>query len=116
MEQQVKRTKKNFFAEVFRKEWGKVIVSILLVCLSIWLLREDSRAFLSWWLVILVMGSAFMPVTGMLFSGFRDQGWLFSKVIAIAICGYGIWYHHDGAYGCLLHWGFWNLLLRLVLL
>lgn len=91
MEQQVKRTKKNFFAEVFRKEWGKVIVSILLVCLSIWLLREDSRAFLSWWLVILVMGSAFMPVTGMLFSGFRDQGWLFSKVIAIAICGYGIW-------------------------
>lgn len=87
----IKSIQKNFFMKIFQEYRGKAFVSILLVCLSVWLLRGDSRAFLSWWLVILVLGASFMPVTGVLFSGFRDKGWMFSKVIAIAICGYATW-------------------------
>ena len=32
-----------------------------------------------------------MPLTGTLFSGYQDRGWLFSKVLAIGISGYLTW-------------------------
>lgn len=91
MEQQVKDIQRNFQAGILLKHKAKIVVSILLFCMAVWLLRGDSRAFLSWWLVILVMGGTFMPITGMLFSGFRDKGWMFSKVLAVAISGYVTW-------------------------
>lgn len=91
MEQQAKNIQRNFQAGIFLKQKGKIAVSILMLCMAVWLLRGDSRAFLSWWLAILVMGCSFMPITGMLFSGFRDKGWMFSKVLAVAFSGYVTW-------------------------
>ena len=32
-----------------------------------------------------------MPITAQIFKGFDDNGWMYSKVIAIVICGYGVW-------------------------
>ena len=32
-----------------------------------------------------------MPVTSRMFRGFDDNGWMFSKVLAIAVCGYAQW-------------------------
>ena len=32
-----------------------------------------------------------MPITAQIFKGFDDNGWMNSKVIAIVICGYGVW-------------------------
>ncbi len=29
-----------------------------------------------------------MPVTSRMFRGFDDNGWMFSKVLAVAVCGY----------------------------
>lgn len=69
----------------------KALIGIFLVGLSIFLLGEDSKTFLVWWLAIWTLGCMFMPLTGMLFAGFRDRGWLFSKVLAIAIAGYAVW-------------------------
>ena len=37
------------------------------------------------------MGMVAMPVTGRLFGGFEDRGWLFSKVLAIAVTGFLTW-------------------------
>lgn len=36
-------------------------------------------------------GKLAMPVTGRLFAGFEDKGWIFSKVLAIAVTGFLTW-------------------------
>ena len=91
MEEQVEKVQKNIYAGMVWKHKDKILVSIALICLAFWLLGEDSRTFFSWWLLIWVMGCCFMPLTGMLFSKFRDKGWMFSEVLAIAISGYATW-------------------------
>ena len=69
----------------------KILIGILLVLATIFLLRGDSRTYLAWYLAVWVLGCAFMPLTGTLFSGYQDRGWLFSKVLAIGISGYLTW-------------------------
>ncbi|MGI6007978.1 MAG: DUF2298 domain-containing protein [Ruminococcus sp.] len=44
-----------------------------------------------WWAVILVLGASFMPMSKMLFRDFRDGGWLFSKVLGVAVPGFLVW-------------------------
>ncbi len=78
--------------EKIRSRWEvKALLVIFLAGLSIFLLGEDSKTFLVWWLAIWTLGCLFMPLTGTLFAGFQDRGWLFSKAIAIAVCGYAAW-------------------------
>lgn len=55
------------------------------------LLGEDMLAFLQWWLVILLLGIIFMPLSELLFSNLSDKGYLFSKTIGIAVTGYLMW-------------------------
>ena len=45
-----------------------------------------------WWLMLLVLGVSFMPLTSKIFHGFRDSGWLSSKVLGILIPGYATWF------------------------
>ena len=40
----------------------------------------------------LLMGMIAMPVSGQLFRSFEDKGWLFSKVLAIAVIGFLTWF------------------------
>lgn len=40
----------------------------------------------------LLMGMIAMPVSGQLFRSFEDKGWLFSKVLAIAVTGFLTWF------------------------
>lgn len=70
----------------------KPLVFILLGGLSFFLLGRESIAFLTWWLLAGVLGMVFMPVTGMLFSGFDDKGWMFSKMVGISITGFAAWF------------------------
>lgn len=91
MDQQAKKGGKNVYTDRVLKYAGKILASVFLIILAVWLLQEDSKAFLSWWLLIWLMGCCFMPLTGLLFSGFQDRGWLFSKVLAIAVSGYLTW-------------------------
>lgn len=70
----------------------EMIVGLVLVGLSAYLLKGDVWTFWTWWLLALFMGMVAMPVTGRLFEGFEDKGWLFSKVFAIAVTGFLTWF------------------------
>ena len=75
-----------------RAKWGTCTAAgILLVILSVVLLKGDAFVFWTWWLLALLFGAVFMPVTGRLFCTFEDRGWFFSKILGIAVCGYTEW-------------------------
>ena len=63
-----------------------------MVALSAFLLQGDVWTFWTWYLLALVLGAAAMPLTGRLFRRFRDRGWMFSKVTAIAVSGFLTWF------------------------
>lgn len=69
----------------------KILIGIFLAGLAVFLLGGDSRAFFAWWLALWTLGCAFMPLTDILFAGFKDRGWLFSKVLGVAFSGYAAW-------------------------
>jgi uncharacterized membrane protein len=54
-------------------------------------MKSDLLLILQWWLYIFVIGIIFMPLTKVIFSKLFDKGYLFSKVIGIAISSYIIW-------------------------
>lgn len=75
------------------KTYGPVgAVFLGLAALSAYLLGRDAWTFWTWWLLALLMGMVAMPVTGRLFGRFADKGWLFSKVLAIAVSGFLTWF------------------------
>ena len=53
---------------------------------------KDMTSFLQWWLTLLVLGIGFLPFTMVMFSRFKDKGWLFSKAIGLAVSGWLMWY------------------------
>lgn len=69
----------------------KIAPVILLAGTAYWLLGSDFFAFLTWWEMLFLLGLVFMPVTSRMFRGFDDNGWMFSKVLAVAVCGYVQW-------------------------
>lgn len=70
----------------------KVFLAAALVGLSAFLLKGDVWTFWTWWLLAFLMGMVAMPVTGRLFAGFADKGWIFSKVLAVAVTGFLTWF------------------------
>ena len=74
-----------------RELFPELTAAVLLTVLSAYLLGGDVWTFWTWWLLALFMGMVAMPVTGRLFGGFEDRGWLFSKVLAIAVTGFLTW-------------------------
>ena len=70
----------------------RIILAVLLIVLSAYLLKGDVWTFWTWYLLALVLGAAFMPLTGRLFRRFEDKGWIFSKVTAIAVTGFVSWF------------------------
>lgn len=68
------------------------LVTILLLGISAYLLKGDVWTFWTWWLLAGLMGFGAMPVTGRLFAGFDDKGWIFSKVLAVGITGFLTWF------------------------
>ena len=73
------------------KTYIQILIAVTLAALTFFLLGEDSGPFFLWWLMAFILGCSFMPITSVLFSGFQDKGWMFSKVIAIAVSGYVTW-------------------------
>ena len=71
--------------------WIKIAPVVLLAGAAYWLLGSDFFTFLTWWEMLFLLGLVFMPVTSRMFRGFDDNGWMFSKVLAVAVCGYVQW-------------------------
>ena len=69
----------------------KVIPAVLLVALSGVLLKGDVWTFWTWYLLAAVLGFLGMSVTGRMFRRFDDKGWVFSKVLSIAVTGFATW-------------------------
>lgn len=55
------------------------------------LIKQDHVIFIVWWLMVLVIGVAFLPLSYCLFEQFADRGWIFSKALGIAISGFVVW-------------------------
>lgn len=70
----------------------EIICTVVLIMAAVFLLQDDTWTFLTWWLMALLMGMIAMPVSGQLFRSFEDKGWLFSKVLAIAVTGFLTWF------------------------
>lgn len=71
--------------------WIKIVPVVLLAGAAYWLLGSDFFTLLTWWEMLFLLGLVFMPVTSRMFQGFDDNGWMFSKVLAVAVCGYVQW-------------------------
>lgn len=54
------------------------------------MLSSDIYITLQWWATLFLVGLAFLPLTTFLFSRFFDKGYIFSKVLGIAITSYAI--------------------------
>ena len=75
------------------KKWApRVLLAAALAGLSAFLLKGDVWTFWTWWMLAFLMGMVAMPVTGRLFAGFEDKGWMFSKVLAITVTGFLTWF------------------------
>lgn len=48
----------------------------------------ELQSIFQWWLTIFIIGTVFLPFTINLFSGFFDKGYVFSKIIGIAVIPY----------------------------
>ncbi|NCC43708.1 MAG: hypothetical protein EOM18_09030, partial [Clostridia bacterium] len=70
----------------------KSIILLGILFFSQWLLGEDGSVFFKWWSIVLLLGICVFPLTGWLFAGFRDKGWLVSKVFGIAAAGFVTWF------------------------
>ena len=77
---------------MIKKTIIRVIPAALLVALSAFLLKGDVWTFWTWYLLAAVLGVVGMAVTGRLFRGFADKGWMFSKVVSITITGFLTWF------------------------
>lgn len=51
----------------------------------------DFSYVLRWWLMMLLLGISFQPLTMIIFRNMRDGGWLFAKTLGIAGAGWLMW-------------------------
>lgn len=70
--------------------WKAVVLTVLFMSAQV-LLKEDGKVFAVWWLTILVLGWCSFPLCQYLFSGFRDRGYLVTKIFGIAGAGFLMW-------------------------
>ena len=52
------------------------------------ILKNEFLYVINWWAVILFLGVLFLPMSKNIFYTFTDKGFIFSKVIALAISSY----------------------------
>ncbi len=83
-------------------EKTKAFPEFLVKCLSYFLLplsmvlwgiklKNEFIYVLKWWAVFLFIGFLFLPMTFRIFSTFTDKGFMFSKIIGLAISSFIFW-------------------------
>ena len=55
------------------------------------LLKEEFSEVLRWWFTLALLGVSCLPLSNLLFSGFHDGGFMFSKAIGLAVSGWLLW-------------------------
>ncbi len=64
---------------------------IFLILTAYCIFGSEFSEFFQWYMVVFACGISCMPVTLILLGNFRDSGWIFSKVIGIAVTGWFMW-------------------------
>jgi len=59
--------------------------------IALFFLRPDFLHFFIWWLTLFGLGVIFIPITSILFNRFTSKGYIFSKIIGLAVSGYILW-------------------------
>ncbi len=54
-------------------------------------LKEEFTQVVQWWFTLVILGVSCLPLTNLLFAGFHDGGFLFSKAIGLALSGWLLW-------------------------
>jgi len=49
---------------------------------------SDITFTLQWWLVFFVIGLIFLPLTTKIFSNFFDKGYIFARILGMALLNY----------------------------
>jgi uncharacterized membrane protein len=52
--------------------------------------NSDIQIILQWWLLFLILGTGFLPLTFLIFKNFFDHGYIFSKTISIVFVSYTV--------------------------
>ena len=80
-----------FSTEVIGSLFG-AILCILFLVLARSLFTTEFTYFFNWWLAVLFLGVVFMPASCLIFGRFSDLGWMFSKILGLAVSGWLMWY------------------------
>jgi len=75
----------------------RLLVPMVFMVLALWfgirfIGTQDFPRVLTWWITLLLLGVAFQPLSICIFSKFHDGGWLFSKVLGLAVSGWLMWF------------------------
>ena len=81
----------RLFTKLRNSSIGFLAVLFLMIAAASALLGSSFFPFFRWYLLLLLMGIGFFPLTRILLVTFQDGGWLFSRVIGMAIGGYAVW-------------------------
>lgn len=67
-----------------------LVIGVLLYCANL-LFREEASYFFKWYFWLFVLGLVFLPLSMITFKKFMSKGWMFSKVLGIALTGWLMW-------------------------
>ncbi len=54
-------------------------------------LKDDSEAFIRWYLTFFIMSLIFLPLSALIFAKNKSRGYIFSKPLALALSGFVMW-------------------------
>lgn len=66
-----------------------ILISIFIMGIGIF--KNDYIYILKFWTTLLMLGITCFPITSLLFKNSHDNGWIFSKIIGLAISSWAIW-------------------------
>ncbi|QFJ56344.1 DUF2298 domain-containing protein [Pseudobutyrivibrio xylanivorans] len=66
---------------------GKIVIYGAMLLSALLIFGSESVYIYKWYLALLVLGVGFFPISRRTFTGFADLGYIFSKVIGVALAG-----------------------------
>ncbi len=83
--------KANWLGEVIFAGLGIIAFALLYKFAGDMFRQEEMAEIMKWWMTLLVLGIAFFPLSAFLFRRFTDKGYIFGKVLGLAISGWLVW-------------------------
>ncbi len=73
------------------KKWIPFLLFFTVLIIWAIVLKQEFTCVLIWWSVFFIIGLMYYPLSRKVFQTFTDKGFLFSKVIGLAISSYLLW-------------------------